>query len=445
LSSANKHIRRFDPHFNAITGLNGSGKSNILDSICFVLGITNLSQVRAGNLSELVYKQGQAGVSKASVTVVFNNEDESGSPVGYEQCKEVTVTRQVLLGGKSKYLINGRNSPASQVQNLFHSVQLNVNNPHFLIMQGRITKVLNMKPHEILGMVEEAAGTRMYETKRQAAIKTIDKKQAKVDELNSVLSEEITPTLERLRGEKQNYLKWSKNNADIERLERFVVASDFFKAQKALENNVEGSTEMEKRIHELEAEADQYSQQIAEKAEACSQLSTSLKGEFEESHSDVKAEEEKLSKELVKVTSAWKNSKELTKKAKTELETAQAAVEETRKALKERETAVLNEKNSIDESINAQMEAEKKFSRLQSDFQNMSAGLAVSQGDEGMTLPDQIAKAHSESKIAEGKVKQATMQIKHLTKEIKVSLFLRIVYLLLFLTLFVLASVLKRT
>ena len=43
----------------------------------------------------------------------------------------------------------------SRVQNLFHSVQLNVNNPHFLIMQGRITKVLNMKPAEILSMLEE--------------------------------------------------------------------------------------------------------------------------------------------------------------------------------------------------------------------------------------------------------------------------------------------------
>ena len=59
------HQHSFDPHFNAITGLNGSGKSNILDSICFVLGITNLSQVRAGNLSELVYKQGQAGEAVA--------------------------------------------------------------------------------------------------------------------------------------------------------------------------------------------------------------------------------------------------------------------------------------------------------------------------------------------------------------------------------------------
>lgn len=39
-------VNGFDPLFNAITGLNGSGKSNILDSICFLLGISNLSQVK---------------------------------------------------------------------------------------------------------------------------------------------------------------------------------------------------------------------------------------------------------------------------------------------------------------------------------------------------------------------------------------------------------------
>lgn len=71
-------LQGFDPQFNAITGLNGSGKSNILDSICFVLGISNLSQVRVSNLQELVYKQGQAGVTKASVTLVFDNVDKKG-------------------------------------------------------------------------------------------------------------------------------------------------------------------------------------------------------------------------------------------------------------------------------------------------------------------------------------------------------------------------------
>lgn len=51
-------------------------------------------------------------------------------------------------------------------------------------IQGRITKVLNMKPPEILGMIEEAAGTRMFEHKKQSAQKTILKKQQKVSKLH---------------------------------------------------------------------------------------------------------------------------------------------------------------------------------------------------------------------------------------------------------------------
>ena len=127
-------ISGFDREFNAITGLNGSGKSNVLDSICFVLGISNLTQVRASNLNELIYKQGQAGVTKASVTLVFDNGDPTMSPHGYEQYSQITVTRQVVIGGRNKYMINGHTAQLQRVQNLFHSVQLNVNNPHFLIM-----------------------------------------------------------------------------------------------------------------------------------------------------------------------------------------------------------------------------------------------------------------------------------------------------------------------
>ncbi len=88
-------------------------------------------------------------------------------------------TAQVIIGGRNKYLINGHTAQPGRVQNLFHSVGLNVNNPHFLIMQGRITKVCNMKPPELLGVIEEAAGTRMYENKKLAALKTIAKKQIK--------------------------------------------------------------------------------------------------------------------------------------------------------------------------------------------------------------------------------------------------------------------------
>lgn len=69
---------------------------------------------------------------------------------------------------------------------MFQSVSLNVNNPHFLIMQGRITKVLNMKPPEILAMIEEAAGTRMFEDRKEKALKTLEKKESKVLEIVQV-------------------------------------------------------------------------------------------------------------------------------------------------------------------------------------------------------------------------------------------------------------------
>lgn len=50
--------------------------------------------MRASNLNELIYKQGQAGVSRASVTLVFDNSDRSLSPHGYEHYNQITVTRQ---------------------------------------------------------------------------------------------------------------------------------------------------------------------------------------------------------------------------------------------------------------------------------------------------------------------------------------------------------------
>ncbi|CAH1637528.1 unnamed protein product [Spodoptera littoralis] len=178
-------VNGFDPEFNAITGLNGTGKSNILDAICFVLGITNLANVRASSLQELIYKHGQAGITKATVSITFDNRNKDQSPIGLENNDEFTVTRQIVMGGKNKYLVNGLNVQNKRVTDLFCSVQLNVNNPHFLIMQGRITKVLNMKPPEILSMVEEAAGTRIYVTAEERTKEAETKLTQVEDEIKS--------------------------------------------------------------------------------------------------------------------------------------------------------------------------------------------------------------------------------------------------------------------
>ncbi len=90
-------IEGFDKLFNAITGLNGSGKSNILDAICFVLGLSRMELCRCVNLRELIYKNGQTGVTKANVTINFDNTDKDQSPVGYQQYDEIVIRREVYF------------------------------------------------------------------------------------------------------------------------------------------------------------------------------------------------------------------------------------------------------------------------------------------------------------------------------------------------------------
>lgn len=210
--------------------------------------------MRAQNQIDLIYKRGQTNVTKASVTIVFDNSDRATSPVGFENMPNITVTRQIALPNVSKYLLNGHKAEQHRVQTLFQSVQLNINNPNFLIMQGRITKVLNMRPQEILGMIEEAAGTRMYEERKDKAKKTMGKKDKRVQELTSLLADEITPKLDRLREEKRAFLQWQKAFQELERVGRVLRAWEWTDYNQRLENKdheISGAQSTTKKLEKM--------------------------------------------------------------------------------------------------------------------------------------------------------------------------------------------------
>eukprot|EP00898_Chlorokybus_atmophyticus_P005912 jgi/Chlat1/6321/Chrsp44S05888 len=409
-------ITGFDPFFNAITGLNGSGKSNILDAICFLLGLSKLSQVRAANLQELVYKQGQAGITKASVAITFDNSDKNQSPAGYEDVKEITVTRQVVLGGRNKYLINGHLAQPSMVQMLFHSVQLNVDNPHFLIMQGRITKVLNMKPPEILSMIEEAAGTSMYEMKRADAFKTLTKKEAKLVEIDKVLNEEITPSLGKMRKDWDRYQQWQVNEKDLDALKRFCLAYDFHVAS----NTLDGAAG---HVSALQTE-------LAERSELESSLQASIEAKEKEiielteqrerqQGPDIKrlaAQVEELSKELVKQTAAWTNSKET-------YDSEVAAKEKQESNAWELEASISAQENAIAGSANNCKGTKDSYDRLRGHLDDLKAELQAAQagrmtGAGGKSLGELLGEAHAAVKSMETEAKQWRIKGDHAEKEL---------------------------
>lgn len=215
------HIGQFDKYFNAITGLNGSGKSNIFDAICFVMGISSLSHMRASNLQELIFQNGKAEVKKANVSIIFTNSSNI-----LDLGDEIIVTR-TIYESKSKFLINGKNSTQKDIQNLFLSAGLNINNPHFLIMQGKVMKVVNMSGVDILGLLEEASGTSIYENKKDSSIKMINKKENKLIEVDRLLNEYVSPKLKQLNSDRVNYLKWKDMENKIYRLYKLITAYDY--------------------------------------------------------------------------------------------------------------------------------------------------------------------------------------------------------------------------
>jgi structural maintenance of chromosome 2 len=410
-------VSGFDPAFNAITGLNGSGKSNILDSICFVLGISNLSQVRVSNLQELVYKQGQSRVTKASVTIVFDNSEKKTSPVGYEQYDEITVTRQVVIGGRNKYLINGHNAQLARVHNLFHSVQLNVNNPHFLIMQGRITKVCNMKPPEVLAMIEEAAGTRMYETKKSSALKTIARKQVKVDEINKILVEEINPTLERLKKERSSYLTWSSNKEEMKRLQRFVTAATYKGYKDTVDQSQDRVEEAQQTQENLKSDAAEIKEHVKQYDSNISALAKEKQNQMASAFSSLEQQVGEHSKELVKQTSMWQHKKD-------NVDAERTTLQETEASLMEAQQAVTDKEAEIKEADAKAHENQSRYDQLShrvSTLQSQQLGIRMSDDDKEQkgTLANQLMEAQRGVTEADSEVESLAIKVKHLQTELK--------------------------
>ncbi|EOA12804.1 hypothetical protein CARUB_v10025763mg [Capsella rubella] len=409
-------VSGFDPHFNAITGLNGSGKSNILDSICFVLGITNLQQVRAANLQELVYKQGQAGITKATVSVTFDNSERNRSPLGYEEHPEITVTRQIVVGGRNKYLINGKLAQPSQVQNLFHSVQLNVNNPHFLIMQGRITKVLNMKPPEILSMLEEAAGTRMYENKKEAALKTLEKKQTKVDEINKLLDHEILPALEKLRKEKSQYMQWANGNAELDRLRRFCIAFEYVQAEKIRDNAVLGVGEMKTKLTKIDEETEKTQGEIQEIEKQIKVLTRAKEASMGGEVKTLSEKVDSLSQEMTRESSKLNNKEDTLLGEKENAEKMLHNIEDLKKSVKERAAAVKKSEEGAADLKQRVQELSTTLEESEREHQGVLAG--KSSGDEEKCLEDQLRDAKIAVGTAGTELKQLKTKIEHCEKEL---------------------------
>ncbi|HEY6874971.1 MAG TPA: AAA family ATPase, partial [Candidatus Dormibacteraeota bacterium] len=186
---------RFEGGVTAIVGPNGSGKTNIVDSIKWVLGAGQARDLRGKKMEEVIYAGGErrSRAAFAEVTVVFDN-TAGRLPVDYA---EVAITRRVQRDGDSDYFLNGTRVRRRDLLHLLSSTGLTVDS-YAIIDQHDIESIVVCTPAERRQLLEEAAQVRGVKTRRHEAAQRLAELAQNLLRLEDVRSE-IEPRLDLLR------------------------------------------------------------------------------------------------------------------------------------------------------------------------------------------------------------------------------------------------------
>src|SRR6056297_1611125 len=189
----------FYEDFTTISGPNGSGKSNIIDAVLFSLGLARTSGMRAEKLTDLIYNpshdgEGEtAGPREASVEVVLNNEDGTLSrsqvttAAGSDSVGDVdsiTVKRRVKRTEDnyySYYYLNGRSVNLSDIRDLLAQAGV-APEGYNVVMQGDVTEIINMTPHQRREIVDEIAGVAEFDAKKADALEELETVKERIEE-----------------------------------------------------------------------------------------------------------------------------------------------------------------------------------------------------------------------------------------------------------------------
>ncbi|CAI7612645.1 unnamed protein product [Penicillium viridicatum] len=262
-------IEPFSPKHNVIVGRNGSGKSNFFAAIRFVLSdaYTHLGREER---QALLHEGSGSAVMSAYVEIIFDNSDDR-FPTG----KPEVVLRRTIGIKKDEYTLDRKNATKNDVMNLLESAGFSRSNPYYIVPQGRVTALTNMKDSERLVLLKEVAGTQVYEARRSESLKIMNEtnsKRTKIDELLDYINERLAE-LEEEKDELRSYQEKDKERRCLEytiySLEQQEIGKVLNEIEERRQNGVEDAdnnrdqfVEGEKAMAQIDAEIAECRQQI---------------------------------------------------------------------------------------------------------------------------------------------------------------------------------------
>ena len=188
-SFVEKTVIEFNPGITAVVGPNGCGKSNIVDALRWAMGEQSARHLRGHQMEDVVFNGSESlpPTGMAEVSLIFENEDGRG-PVEYNSFSEIMVTRRLFRSGESEYAINKIPCRLKDVIEFFLGTGVG-SKAYSIVEQGRVDELVNSKPEDRRALIEEAAGTSKYKSRKLVAERKLERTQQNLLRVTDIVRE----------------------------------------------------------------------------------------------------------------------------------------------------------------------------------------------------------------------------------------------------------------